>query len=96
MFAVVKTGGKQYIVKEGTVLKIEKIDQPVGSSFCFDDVLFCNSDSGSSVSVNASVVDQCKGDKVIIFKKKRRTGYKRKRGHRQMITVVKIDGIVPK
>lgn len=95
MFAVIKTGGKQYIAQEGKVLFTEKMEGEVGTMIEFngESVLFC--DNGSqSCSVKAEILEQKKRDKIIVFKKKRRKDYKRKQGHRQQITVLRIKSIV--
>lgn len=97
MFAVIKTGGKQYKVAQDDVVAIEKLDGEVGSSITFDQVLLVGDKIGAPVvdgaSVTAEVLDQFKGEKVIVFKKKRRQNYRRKNGHRQLQTLVKITGI---
>jgi large subunit ribosomal protein L21 len=101
MFAVLKTGGKQYRVSENQIVIIEKILGDEGSTYTFDSVLML--EDGSQVTVGkpmiagakvvASIVEQAKGDKVIIFKKKRRHTYRRKNGHRQLLTVLRIEQI---
>ncbi len=104
MFAVIKTGGKQYKVAKDDVIVIEKLDAVAGKKVTFDDVLMCGTDKDVTIgapavkgaSVTAEVIDQRKGDKVIVFKKKRRQGYRRKKGHRQNETVVKITAIKAK
>jgi large subunit ribosomal protein L21 len=98
MYAVIKSGGKQYKVAENEVVKLEKIDGEVGKNVKFDQVLALGSDKGVKVGepvikdavVSAEVLEQKKDDKVIIFKKKRRHNYRRKNGHRQQVTVVRI------
>ncbi|PIR37365.1 MAG: 50S ribosomal protein L21 [Alphaproteobacteria bacterium CG11_big_fil_rev_8_21_14_0_20_39_49] len=98
MYAVIKSGGKQYKVAENEVIKIEKIDGEVGKSVKFDQVIAIGSDKGVEVGepviqgavVSAEVLEQKKDDKIIIFKKKRRQNYRRKNGHRQQVTVVRI------
>mgnify|MGYP001009827008 CR=1 FL=1 len=97
MFAVIKTGGKQYRVEQGSILEIEKIENP-GKSLVFKDVLMVDGKIGSpfvsGASVEAEVLHALKkDDKVIIFKKKRRHNYRRKVGHRQLLTVVKVSAI---
>ena len=84
MYAIIATGGKQYKVSEGDVIKVEKLDAEVGAKVTFDNVLL----------VGASVVSEGKGKKVIVYKYKRKTGYHKKNGHRQLFTQVKIDSIV--
>ncbi|MFK8028738.1 MAG: 50S ribosomal protein L21 [Gammaproteobacteria bacterium] len=101
MYAVIKTGGKQYRVKEGSSLKVEKLEGEAGSTIEFDQVLLIG--EGSSVKlgtpmidggkVTATVEDQGRRKKVEIVKFKRRQGYKRNKGHRQAFTQVKITGI---
>ncbi len=101
MFAIVKTGGKQYKVQPDDVLKIEKIDGEVGSKIILDDILLINdgkedkigADAVKGFGVSAEVLEQKKDNKIIIFKKKRRQNYRRKNGHRQEVTVVKISEI---
>ncbi len=97
MYAIIRTGGKQYKVSTGDVLKIEKIAGEEGSSVVFSEVLAKDDVVGtplvSGASVKATIVKQAKADKVIVFKKKRRQNYRRKNGHRQNITIVKIAEI---
>ena len=98
MYAVIKTGGKQYNVTTGDVVKIEKIAGEEGKEVVFNEVLALDSTIGtplvSGASVKAIVVKQAKDAKVIVFKKKRRQNYRRKNGHRQNITIVKITDIL--
>lgn len=97
MYAIVKTGGKQYTVKPGDVLDVEKIEGEAGDQVALD-VLFLNNggsivtdaDELAKTNVTAQIVDQHKGDKQIIFKFKKRKGYKRTRGHRQQLTRIAI------
>jgi large subunit ribosomal protein L21 len=101
MFAVIKTGGKQYRVAAGDQIVVEKVTGAPGETVTFDDVLLVA--DGAKVSVGApkvagakvtgEVVAQQKGDKTIVFKKRRRNTYRRKRGHRQHESVVKITAI---
>ena len=99
MYAIIATGGKQYRVAEGDSIKIERIDAEVGSAVTFDQVLAVNNDGlkvGEDVanaSVTASVVENGKAKKVIVYKYKRKTGYHKKNGHRQQFTKVKIEKI---
>ncbi|MDR2074865.1 MAG: 50S ribosomal protein L21 [Holosporales bacterium] len=102
MFAVIKTGGKQYCVKPGNVLKVEKLDVEQNATVSLDEVLMTSDDKGkvtvgtpvvSGAIVNAEVVRHTRNDKVIVFKKKRRHNYRRKNGHRQWMTVLKITNI---
>lgn len=100
MYAVIKTGGKQYRVTSGDVLKIEKIAAEEGKEFVFNEVLALGDVIGTpnvdGASVKALVLKQAKDKKVIVFKKKRRQNYRRKNGHRQNITLVKITDVVAK
>lgn len=101
MYAVVNTGGKQYKVQQGEVLRIEKIPGDVGSPVTFDRVLmFSNGENVSigqpvldNVAVEGHIVEQGKAKKIIVFKYKRRKRYRRKQGHRQEFTAVRIDSI---
>ncbi len=99
MYAIIATGGKQYKVSEGDVIKVEKIDVEAGSTVTFDEVIAI-SDSALKVgedvakaSVSATVLDQGRSKKVIVYKYKRKSGYHKKNGHRQAYTQVKIDKI---
>ncbi|HYD32786.1 MAG TPA: 50S ribosomal protein L21 [Azospirillaceae bacterium] len=101
MFAVIRTGGKQYKVANGDVIRVEKLEVEPGATIQLDDVLMV-SDGGDArigtpvvagASVTAEVVKQDRGPKIIVFKKKRRQNYRRKNGHRQDLTVLKITGI---
>ncbi|MEL6203078.1 MAG: 50S ribosomal protein L21 [Pseudomonadota bacterium] len=102
MFAVIKTGGKQYRVAADDVLKLEKVDGDAGEIVQFNDVLMVGEGDNVTVgaplvegaSVAAEVVDQGRGRKVIAFKKRRRQNSRRKKGHRQMITTVRISEIL--
>ncbi len=100
MFAVIKTGSKQYKVTTGDVLKVEKLAADEGSEVIFDQVLALDEKIGKpfvkGASVKATVLKQAKDAKVIIFKKKRRHNYRRKNGHRQQITLVKILDVCAK
>lgn len=101
MFAIVKTGGKQYKVAENDVIIVEKLAGEAGSEITLDQVLLVGSEGKTTVgaplvdgaSVTAEVIEQGKGDKVIIFKKKRRQNYRRTKGHRQEQTVLRIKSI---
>ena len=97
MFAVVRTGGKQYRVAEGDVITVEKIAGEAGDSVSFDDVLMAGEgaklEDVKNFTVSGEIVEQGRGEKVIVFKKKRRHNYRRKNGHRQMLTQIKITGI---
>lgn len=101
MYAVIKTGGKQYRVKEGDVLKIEQLSDDVGSEIKFAEVLMigngddivCGSPFVNKAVVNAQVLEHARHDKINIIKFKRRKHYMRRQGHRQYYTQVKITGI---
>lgn len=102
MFAVIKTGGKQYTVAENDVLRVEKLEAEPGATVELKDVLLIDDGKNpligtplvSGARVEAVVVDQMRDRKVIIFKKTRRHNYRRKNGHRQHLTVLKITKIV--
>ena len=100
MYAVIKTGGKQYNVTTGDVVKIEKIAGEEGKEVVFSEVLALGETIGTPLaagaSVKAIVLKQAKDAKVIVFKKKRRHNYRRKNGHRQNITLVKITDVCGK
>jgi large subunit ribosomal protein L21 len=101
MFAIVKTGGKQYRVGPGDQIVVERIAGEVGAEVALDQVLAFSDGEISAVgtptvagaSVTAKIVQQPRGTKVLVFKKKRRKNYRRKRGHRQELTVLRIQGI---
>lgn len=104
MFAIIKTGGKQYRVDEGLTIKVEKLPHAVGDSIELDDVLLVSGENGmvipgqagkgaGDVKVKATVIGQGKGPKVIVFKYKPKKGYHRKQGHRQLFTELRIDTI---
>ena len=97
MFAVVRTGGKQYRVAAGDKIVVEKIDGEAGSSVTLGDVLLAGEGSDlqstDGLTVAAEIVAQAKGEKVIVFKKRRRHNYRRKNGHRQQHTILKITAI---
>ena len=99
MYAIIATGGKQYKVSEGDVIKVEKLNAEAGNTVTFDQVIAV-SDNGlkvgeavANVTVSATVLDQGKARKVIVYKYKRKTGYHKKNGHSQAYTQVKIDKI---
>ena len=104
MYAVVKTVGKQYRVAKDDVLTVEKLDGDAGASVELDEVLAMDDGKGLTVGaplvdgarVAAKVLEQKKSDKVVIFKKKRRKNYRRTRGHRQQLTVIRITDILAK
>ena len=101
MFAIINIAGKQFKVEEGDQLKVPHLSAEVGKSLVFDKVLLTNDNSNvelgspilKNVSVSATVVDHGRDRKIRIFKKKRRKGYKRKNGHRQVFSLIKIDSI---
>lgn len=98
IFAVIKTGGKQYLVKEGDVLLIEKIRGKLGEKFNFDQILLLANDKATQIGtplvseakVEVEILDQIKGPKIKVIKFKRKTRYHRKKGHRQLYTKIKI------
>jgi large subunit ribosomal protein L21 len=102
MFAVIKTGGKQYKVAEGDVVRVERLSAEPGGTVRFQSVMMVG--DGTSVTVGspfvdgatvaAEVVEQTRGDKIIVFKKKRRKNYRRRNGHRQDLTVLRIAEIL--
>lgn len=102
MFAVIKTGGKQYRVSEDDVLVVEKLTGTAGDSIEFKDVLMIG-EAGKAPTVGTPTIDkaavfgelmeQTRGEKIIVFKKKRRHNYRRKKGHRQDLTLVRITAI---
>lgn len=99
MYAIIATGGKQYKVSEGDIIKVEKLEAEAGATVTFDQVIAVSDGTlkvGADVekaSVAATVMEQGRGKKVIVYKYKRKTGYHKKNGHRQAYTQVKIDKI---
>ncbi len=100
MYAIIATGGKQYKVSEGDVIRVEKLGKEAGETVVFDQVLAVRNDDAlvagdeaSSAKVSATVVKNGKAKKVIVYKYKSKTGYHKKNGHRQQYTEVKIDSI---
>jgi len=100
MYAIIATGGKQYKVAEGDVVRVEKLEAAEGEKVVFDQVLLIGGEEtvmGSPVvqgaKVSATVTGNGKGEKVIVYKYKRKSGYHKKNGHRQLFTEVKIDKI---
>ncbi len=101
MYAVIRTGGKQYKVHEEQILRVEKLEGSEGSQVEFNDVLMYS--DGETVTlgspqvenavVKAHVLEQAKGDKQLVFKYKRRKGYRKMQGHRQLYTEIKIESI---
>jgi large subunit ribosomal protein L21 len=102
MFAVIKTGGKQYKVSAGDILKIERLTGDAGQKIDFQEVFMLGDEKTAKIGtpnvdkavVKATFLEQARGDKIIVYKKKRRQGYDRKNGHRQDLTVIHIDEIV--
>ena len=102
MYAVLKSGGKQYKVEEGQVLRLEKLPGDVGSAIKFDQILMIGDGENIQVgqplvdgaSVEGHIIDQGRGKKIIVFKYKRRKRYRRKQGHRQQFTAIQIDSIL--
>ena len=99
MYAIIATGGKQYKVSEGDIIKVEKLDVEAGATVTFDQVIAVKDndlkvgEAVANATVTATVMDQGKGKKVIVYKYKRKSGYHKKNGHRQAYTAVKIDKI---
>lgn len=102
MYAVIRTGSKQYKVSPGDRITIEKLDVAEGESCVFDDVLLLSDEKGlvsdpaklAKVTVNGTVVKQGRSDKTIVFKYKPKKGYRRKKGHRQQLTLVQVEDII--
>ena len=103
MYAVIQTGGKQYRVEPGKTITVEKLVGEAGAQVVFDQVLLVSSGDGGSVTVGkplvagakvtAEIVEQTRGDKLVVFKFRRRKNYVRRNGHRQDVTVVKVAAI---
>jgi large subunit ribosomal protein L21 len=101
MYAVIRTGGKQYRVEEGDILRVERLDVEPKKTFSFDQVLFLESDGGVAIgrpvvdgaSVEAEVIRHARSKKIVIFKSHRMKTYRRTQGHRQDFTEVRIKGI---
>ena len=100
MYAIIATGGKQYKVSEGDIIKVEKLGAEAGTTYTFDQVLAVSNDGlkiGNPVvegaSVEASVLGDGKAKKVVVYKYQPKTGYHKKNGHRQQYTAVKIEKI---
>ncbi len=99
MYAIIATGGKQYKVSEGDIITIEKLGVEAGEKVTFDNVLAVSDgslkvgDDAKNATVEASVVENGRGKKIIVYKYKRKTGYHKKNGHRQSFTKVKIEKI---
>jgi len=100
-YAVIRSGGKQYRVHPGDTIRLEKLSAEPGSSFVFTDVLLASSDAGLKVGkplldgfhVTGEIVRHEHAKKILVFKKKRRKNYRRRQGHRQQLTVVRVTGI---
>ena len=100
MYAIIATGGKQYKVSEGDVIRVEKLGVEAGSDYTFDQVLVVSGDevkvgdpTVAGATVEASVIGDGKAKKVVVYKYKRKTGYHKKQGHRQPYTKMKIEKI---
>ena len=95
MYAIIATGGKQYKVAEGDIIRVEKLGVEAGETYTFDQVLAVNNDKMvvGNPTVEASVIGDGKAKKVIVYKYKRKSGYHKKNGHRQQYTEVKIEKI---
>ena len=101
MFAVIKTGGKQYKVKAGDKIQVEKLDVKEGGKIDLDEVLFIGDEKSSTIgtplvkgaTVAAKVLEHKRADKITVFKKKRRQNYRRKKGHKQHLTVIEITDV---
>ncbi len=100
MYAVIATGGKQYKVSEGDVIRVEKLGVEAGETYTFNQVLLVSGDEMKigapfveNATVEVDVIDNIKSKKVIVYKFKRKTGYHKKKGHRQQLTAVKITKI---
>ena len=100
MYAIIKTGGKQYKVQKDDVLRVEKLEAEAGTKITLDQVLMVGGENPvvgsplvSGATVTAEVVEQARNNKIIVFKKKRRHNYRRKNGHRQNVTILKITEI---
>lgn len=100
MYAIIATGGKQYKVSEGDIIRVEKLGAEAGSSVTFDQVLAVNNGdlvvgnpTVANATVTASVVKEGRAKKIVVYKYKRKTGYHKKNGHRQAFTEVKIEKI---
>ncbi len=101
MYAIIKISGRQYKVSEGQELFLNRLQGDEGDKVTFEEVLLKDKDGKVEIGsptikgskVNAKIVEHLKGDKVLVFKKKRRKGYKKKNGHRQYLTKVLIEGI---
>jgi large subunit ribosomal protein L21 len=101
MYAVIRTGGKQYKVAKNDVISVERLPGEAGDDLTLDQVLMVGGDGDTKVgaplvegaAVSATLLEQGRGDKIIVFKKKRRQNYRRKRGHRQDLSILRITDI---
>lgn len=100
MYAVLNIKGQQFKVQEGSEIFIHRLNEEQGAEIAFDEVMLIHNDDKVEIGtpflktkVNATVLDHVQGDKVVVFKKKRRKGYRVKRGHRQQFTRIKVDSI---
>lgn len=101
MYAIIRTGGKQFRAEPGKTIKVPSLTADVGETVTFDDVLITHTDDGVKVgqptvkgaSVTGEVVEHGKGEKIVVFKWKRRKNYRRKQGHRQKYTAIRIGDI---
>ena len=101
MLAIFKTGGKQYLAKAGQILKVEKLEGIKGDDISFTDILAISDDKSNNVgtpilkdaSIKAKIVDQIRDKKIIVFKKRKRQNYRLTQGHRQYLTILKIESI---
>mgnify|MGYP003978678331 CR=1 FL=1 len=101
MFAVIETGGKQYKVEKGTKLEIEKLDEEAGKTITFDKVLLTSDDKTTKIGtplvsgakVTGKILEQTRGEKIVVFKKKAKKRYEKKQGHRQDLTIVEITEV---
>ena len=102
MVAIVDIAGQQFKVSAGQKVYVHRLDSDKGSKLSFDQVLLVSGDAGTTVGaptvsgarIEATLLDHVKGDKVVVYKKKRRKGYEKKNGHRQSFSQIKIDSIV--
>ena len=102
MFAVIKSGGKQYKVAKDDVIRVEKLDAEEGTTIDLNEVLMVSDDKSQTVgaplvdgaAVSATVLEQMRDRKIIVFKKQRRQNYRRRNGHRQLLTVLRVDDIL--
>ncbi len=100
MYAIIRTGGKQYRIAAGDTLKVDKLEADIGSTVELNDILFIGGgknfigkSSLENAKVTAVITQQTRGDKILVFKKKRRKGYRKTQGHRQFLTEIFIESI---